>query len=168
VELFETIRKRRSVRAFTAQAVEDQKVTQLLAAANAAPSAGNGQGYKIFHVTGEAQRAALADAASQSFVAQAPLALVFCANPARAAEKYGERGARLYAVQDATIACAFAMLAATALGLGTVWVGAFNDEAVQGVLGRRDLLPVAILPVGYPAEEPGASTRRSLDDLVHR
>jgi len=59
------------------------------------------------------------------------------------------------------------MLAATALGLGTVWVGAFDDAAVQRVLGRHDLLPVAILPVGYPAEEPEPTRRRSLADLVH-
>ena len=93
--------------------------------------------------------------------------MVFCANPARSAAKYRERGTRLYAIQDATIACAFAMLAATALGLGTVWVGAFDDVAVQKVLGTRDLLPVAILPIGYAAEEPEPTPRRSLSDLVH-
>ncbi len=101
-------------------------------------------------------------------IAQAPASLVFCANPARSAAKYRNRGERLFALQDATIACAFAMLAATALGLGTVWVGAFDDGAVQRVLGVGDLLPVAILPVGYPAEDPEPTPRRSLDDLVHR
>lgn len=100
------------------------------------------------------------------FVAQAPMVLVFCANQARSPAKYRERGASLYAIQDATIACAFAMLAATALGLGTVWVGAFDAAAVQRV-GCHDLLPVAILPIGYPAEEPEPTPRRSLTDLVH-
>jgi nitroreductase len=70
-------------------------------------------------------------------------------------------------IQKRRFACAFAMLAATALGLGTVWVGAFDDAAVQRVLGRQDLLPVAILPIGYPAEQPEPTPRRSLDDLVH-
>jgi nitroreductase len=100
------------------------------------------------------------------FVAQAPVVLVFCANQARSPAKYRERGARLWAILDATIACAFAMLAATALGLSTVWVGAFDDAAVQRV-GCHDLLPVAILPIGYPAEEPEPTSRRSLTDLVH-
>jgi nitroreductase len=59
------------------------------------------------------------------------------------------------------------MLAATALGLSTVWVGAFDDAAVRRVLGCPDLLPVAILPIGYPAEEPKPTPRRSLADLVH-
>ena len=162
------IRKRQSVRAFTAQAVEAEKVSQVLAAANAAPSAGNLQGYEIFQITREKERTLLARAAlDQFFVAQASVVLVFCANQARSAAKYRERGAGLYAIQDATIACTFAMLAATALGLGTVWVGAFDDAGVQRVLGRQDLLPVAILPIGYPAERPDPTPRRSLADLVH-
>jgi len=168
VELFEAIQRRRSVRAFAPQAVEAEKVTRILKAANAAPSAGNLQGYEIYRITPGKERAALARAAlNQLFIAQAPVVLVFCANPARSAAKYRERGTRLYAIQDATIACAFAMLAATALGLGTVWVGAFDDVAVQKVLGTRDLLPVAILPIGYAAEEPEPTPRRSLSDLVH-
>ena len=156
------------MRAFAAKCVEAEKVAQVLAAANAAPSAGNLQAYEIFRFTGEKERVALARAAwEQMFVAQAPVVLVFCANPARSAVKYRERGVRLYAVQDATVACTFAMLAATALGLGTVWVGAFDDARVQGVVGREDLLPVAILPIGYAAEEPAATPRRALGDLVH-
>ena len=111
---------------------------------------------------------ALAHAALYQFlIAQAPVVLVFCANQARSAAKYRKRGARLYAIQDAMIACAFAMLAATALGLSTVWVGDFDDAAVQRVLGCPDLLPVAILPIGYPAEEPEPTPRRSLIDRVH-
>ncbi|MBI4875434.1 MAG: nitroreductase family protein [Acidobacteria bacterium] len=168
VEFFEVVKRRRSVRAFAPQGVEGEKMAQVLGAANAAPSAGNLQGYEIFRVTRETERVALARAAlDQFFIAQAPVVLVFCANPARSAAKYRKRGARLYAVQDATIACTFAMLAATALGLGTVWVGAFDDAAVQGVLGRHDLLPVVILPIGYPAEKPEPTPRRSLADLVH-
>lgn len=167
-DLFDVIRQRRSVRVFTDQAVEAEKLSQVLAAANAAPSAGNLQGYEIFQITRDKQRMLLARAAlDQFFVAQAPVVLVFCANRARSAAKYRERGVRLYAIQDATIACTFAMLAATALGLGTVWVGAFDDAGVQRVLGRRDLLPVAILPIGYPGETPDPAPRRSLADLVH-
>lgn len=168
MDLFDSIRNRRSVRAFLPQAVDPAALLRILEAANAAPSAGNLQGYEIFRVTGEKERAALARAAyDQLFVAQAPVVLVFCANPARSAAKYGERGARLYSVQDATIACAFAMLAVTALGLGTVWVGAYSDSAVQAVIGRTDLLPVAMLPIGHPAEDPEPSARRALSDLVH-
>jgi len=104
----------------------------------------------------------------QVFVASAPMALVFCAHPARAARRYGERGRRLYAVQDATIACTYAMLASTALGLATVWIGAFDDGMVRAAIGGPEgQIPVAILPIGYEAEKPARTERRSLEDLVH-
>jgi nitroreductase len=128
VDLFEVIKARRSVRAFSPRSVETEKVAQVLAAANAAPSAGNLQAYEIFRVMREQKRAALARAAlDQFFVAQAPVVLVFCANPARSATKYRERGARLYAIQDATIACAFAMLAATARGSKAALTGSITS-----------------------------------------
>lgn len=168
MDLFEAIAKRRSVRVFDPRAPEPDKVARLLEAAQAAPSAGNLQACEIFRVTSRPARLALARAAlDQFFISEAPLVLVFCANPARSAAKYGERGERLYCVQDATIACTFAMLAATALGLATVWVGAFDDAAVSRVLDLKGLLPVAILPVGYPGEEPKPAPRRPLSELVH-
>jgi nitroreductase len=74
----------------------------------------------------------------------------------------------LYCLQDATIACTFAHLAAVALGLASVWVGAFDDEGVRQAIGVGDnLLPVAILSIGYPGEQPKSTSRRSLSDLVH-
>jgi nitroreductase len=80
--------------------------------------------------------------------------LVFCAAPDRAA-KYGERGRTLYALQDATIAVVHAQLTATALGLATCWVGAFDEAAVvQSLQLPSGLRPVVLLPVGYPAEAP--------------
>jgi nitroreductase len=61
------------------------------------------------------------------------------------------------------------MLAATALGLATVWIGAFDDKAVRQILAApAQQLPVAMLPVGYPAEQPEPRGRRSLDELVHK
>ncbi|MCL4402122.1 MAG: nitroreductase family protein [Acidobacteria bacterium] len=150
--------------------MEPDKLKAVLDAANRAPSAGNLQSYEIYVTARAEDRAALACAARRKdFIKQAPVSLVFCAHPARAVERFGERGIRLYSVQDATIACAFAVLAATALGLATVWVGSFDEAAVRRVLGLAEgLQPVAILPLGYAAEEPGLSPRRPLEDLVHQ
>ena len=104
----------------------------------------------------------------QEFLVQAPLVLVFCAAPARSAVRYTERGETLYCIQDATIACTYAMLAATALGLGSVWVGAFDEDAVYKVIGTvLNQRPVAMLPIGYPNETPRIRTRRALDDIIH-
>lgn len=169
MDFFATLNQRRSVRTFQPRTVEPEKLEAVLGAANSAPSAGNLQAYEIYLVERDNNRKALGAAAfGQHFLAEAPLALVFAANPDRAAP-YGARGRQLYALQDATIACTFAMLAATAVGLATTWVGAFDEERVRRIIeapaGER---PIAILPLGYPAESPAASSRRRVRDLVHR
>lgn len=165
MEFFEVIQKRQSVRAYTAQAIEPDKVQAILDAANRAPSAGNRQAYEIFAATSREVLRALAS--GRAYFDVIPLALVFCAHPARSAEKFGERGAHLYCVQDATIACMYAMLAATALGLSSVWIGRFDEQEVRRALGAsEDLLPVAILPIGYAAQTPEVKPRRALEELV--
>jgi nitroreductase len=165
---FAVVRARHSVRAFADQPVGLEMLRRILDTATRAPSAGNLQAYAIYAVAKRSAREALARAAfDQAFVAQAPVVLVFCAHPARSARRYGDRGWTLYCIQDATIACAYAQLAATALGLATVWVGAFDEDAVRRALDvPPDLRPVAILPIGYPAEAPEITGRRTLEDLV--
>jgi len=169
MEFFQVLKERQSIREFAPNAIEDGDLEEILRAANMAPSAGNLQAYEIYVVTKSGYKNALSKAAlEQQFVASAPVVLVFCANPARSEWKYGRRGRRLYAIQDATIACTFAMLAATALGLACVWVGAFNESTVHQVINAPSgNIPVVVLPIGYGTERPPRSSRRSLDDLVH-
>lgn len=173
MDFFEVITTRQSTRAFTSQPIEPEKFQQLLDAINRAPSAGNLQAYEIYAVTRRESLEALVPAArlktrGQEYIAQAPIALVFCAHPARSTPRFGSRGETLYCVQDATIACAYAQLAVTALGLATVWIGSFDEAAVRQAIGVGDeLRPIVILPVGYAAEKPDRSTRRSLDELIH-
>lgn len=169
MDFFEVIRERRSVRVFQEKGVEEEKIKAIIEAANAAPSAGDLQAYEIYFTRSVTKRRDLVQAAlAQEFIAEAPVAIIFCANPRRSAMKYGDRGAELYSIQDATIACAYAQLTATALGLGAVWVGAFNDTKVLHVIGApHTLKPVAILCIGYPAESPAPTPRRGIKDLVH-
>jgi nitroreductase len=164
------IEERHSIRAYQQTEVEDEKLQKVLHAANRAPSAGDLQAYQIVAVRSPEVRQALARAAlAQESVAQAPVILVFLADPARSGVKYGSRGERLYSLQDATIACAYAQLAAHDLGLGSCWVGAFRQAAVREAIGCPfEQVPVALLPLGYPAEEPRITPRRSLTDLVRR
>lgn len=166
---FDVLKMRQSVRAYQDRALEEEKLHMILEAAACAPSAGNLQSYEIYIARQAANRKALAQASlGQEFVASAPVLLVFCANPGRARHKYGQRGTGLYALQDATIACTYAMLAATEVGLASVWIGAFRDEEVRRAIRvPAELLPVAILSIGYPAERPMPTPRRPLGDLVH-
>ena len=168
MDFFDVVQARQSVRAYADRAVEPGSLKRILEALNRAPSAGNLQAYEVILVRHPDRKRALVEASGgQDFVGAAPIVLVFCAHPARSAPRYHERGERLYSIQDATIACTYAMLAATALGLGTVWVGAFDDEAVRTSLDLpKGWLPVAILPVGVPAESSPPSPRRDRTDLV--
>jgi nitroreductase len=169
MEFFDLIRQRHSIRAFDdRRGLEQDKLEAILNAARSAPSAGNLQSYEVYVVKQVRQRAALAKAAcAQGHVLVAPVSLVFCAHAARGVEKFGER-ANFYSIQDATIACAFALLAACDLKLATVWVGSFDPDAVRQVIGApADQFPTSILPLGYPDGEPEVKERRSFEDIVH-
>ena len=169
MEFNELIRNRHSIRTCTDQPVEAEKLQQILETANLAPSAGNLQAYEIYVVTDFKKRDGLSCAAlAQEYIAVAPVALVFCTHPELTEGRYTERGTRLYTVQDATIACAFAMLAATNLGLGSVWVGTFDEKVVRLIIGAPDSqVPVVILSIGYPGEYPDQHPRRPLEQLAH-
>ena len=169
MEFFEVLKRRRSIRRFKGKKIEKDKIQKLLDAANSAPSAGNLQAYRIILVKDEALRQKLARVScNQDFIFQAPINLVFCADSLRSAQGYGTRGETLYSIQDATISCAFVHLAAVDLGLGSVMVGAFDEQKVSKLLKIPDhLRPVIILSIGHPDESPEETPRRSLDDLVN-
>ena len=165
MDIFDVFSRRHSIRGFTDQPITDDVLKQIFEAVNRAPSAGNLQAFDIYLATRTENREALMRAAyDQEFVAQAPVVLVFCATPERSAVRYRERGETLYCIQDATIACTFAMLAATALGLGSVWVGAFDEDAAHKIIGAGpEHRPIAMLPIGYPNATPRIRPRRALD-----
>lgn len=155
MDVLEAIRGRRSIRRFRSDPIPDPLVDALEQSLLEAPSAGNLQSRKFFLVFREETRKRLARAAyDQGFIAQAPLAVVCCADLA-AARRYGDRGITLYCLQDVAAGVQNLLLAAHSLGLGTVWVGAFDEAEVSRILDLPDRLrPVAIVPVGYPDENP--------------
>ena len=119
---------RRSVRAFKDDAIDESKLSKILQACNMAPSSGGLQTFEIYHIKNKEIKERLVLAAKdQALIAQAPLLLVFCANPFRSVERFGERS-QFFSVQDATIAAAYAQLTVHALGLSTVWIGAFDEK----------------------------------------
>jgi len=170
MDIFEVFTERHSIRAFTDQPIAEDVLNRILESVNRAPSAGNLQAFDIYQVTTQEHKEALMRASyDQEFLVQAPVVLVFCAVPSRSAVRYTERGETLYCIQDATIACTFAMLAATALGLGSVWVGAFDEETVSKIIcAEPEHRPVAMLPIGYPNATPRIRPRRALEEIVHQ
>ena len=170
MEFFELIERRHSVRAFQDRAVGWETVLRIIAASDLAPSAGDLQAYRVVAVERHETKMALAAAAmGQDFIATAPIVLVFFSDPGRSRAKYGQRGASLFCIQDATIAAAYAQLAAAELGLASCWVGAFREQpAAEALAAPPDLRPVVIMLIGHPAEAPERPPRRPLMELIRR
>ncbi len=168
MELMEAMKGRRSVRKFKTQTIGKDIIEELLNAAQMAPSAGNLQARDFVVVTNKTTKQKLAMAAlGQTFIEQAPVAIVAVANIERSSRVYRARG-ELYAVQDATAGVMNLMLAAQARGLATCWVGAFDESAVREILAiPHRARPVAIIPLGYADEAPAAPPRVGLDKVVH-
>jgi nitroreductase len=160
---------RSSVRDYDSEPVTGEDTEYLLKCASTAPSAGNLEAWDVIVVTDEETRAALAEAAfGQTHIEQAPLILVVCSNYVRSMSRYGERGI-LYALEDATIACTYMMLAAHARGLQTCWTGAFDDEAVREVMDLpQHLRPVSLLAVGKGHPPVHSPERMATGEHVHR
>lgn len=170
MDFFEVVEGRISVRSFTEEDVSREEIRRVLEAARRAPTAGNLQAWSVVVVRDPGLRRRLADAArGQRHVAEAPVDLVFLADRERSASRYGDRGWELYALQDATIAATHAMLAAHSLGLGACWVGAMREGEVEGLLGiPEEHRVVAIMPLGHPADGSVETSRRPLEEFVHR
>lgn len=167
MSILEIIKSRRSIRDFTDREIPGEMIEALIEAVRWAPSAGNLQSRKFYFVLNRETKMELARAAfNQHFIAVAPLVAVACLDR-RIAARYGDRGVNLYSIQDVAASVENMLLTAHELGLGSVWVGAFNEYDVAEILELPDnLRPVAIVPIGYPARTPGAPPRASKDDVI--
>jgi len=167
MEFEEVLEKRHSIRAFQDKEIPKDKLNRIIKAVLSCPTAGNLQSYRVWVVKDKEKKATISKAAfGQTFVADAPVVLVFCASPGAASPKYGTRGRELYSTQDATIATTFAHLTAVAEGLGSCWVGAFEPEAVIKALDLpQNMVPVSILPIGVPVHEGTKTARKPLKDI---
>jgi len=151
MEVFEAIRKRRSVRAYMSTPIPKEQLEKILEAARLAPSASNIQPWHFIVVTDPEKRNALSKSRFAKFLAEAPVIIVGC----------GDRKAspKWYKV-DVSIAMQNMALAATALGLGTCWVGSFDEKKVKELLKIPEKFEViALLAVGYPREKLDLSAK---------
>lgn len=157
MEVFEAIVKRRSIRAYRNEPVPEDALDKVLDAARVAPSAGNRQELRFVVVKDGAMRKALVAACNnQTFVGEAGVVIVGCSTSPQ----------KRYAWVDAAIAMDHMTLAATSLGLGTCWIGAFSEEKVKELLGIPEgVAVVCVLPLGVPATEGMMRSRKSKEDL---
>lgn len=157
----EFAQERYSVRKYKTDTVEQEKIDKILQAALLAPTACNYQPQKIYAVVSEEKRAALAEVTPCTF--HAPVVFVVGYDADRSAKGMICEG-HDFGDTDAAIVCTHMMLEAAELGLGTCWVGYFNEAKVKQALGIPENIRVRdLLPTGYPADDsiPGPMHQKS-------
>ena len=167
MNVYDAIRARKSVRAFAERDFPEDTLGRLLEAARLAPSASNRQEWRFIVVRDPAVRRQLAVAArNQKFVGEAPVVLACCAETDNHVMSCGQP---CYPI-DLAIAIDHIALCAVAEGLGTCWIGAFDEVQVRAILGvPATVRVVELLPVGYPRDPaPVAKSRLPLERIVKR
>ncbi|HII17096.1 TPA: nitroreductase family protein [Candidatus Woesearchaeota archaeon] len=168
MDVFEAIHKRRSIRKYTDQPVEWDKVVHILEAGRLAPNAGNLCNFKFVAVREDAIRKLMAKACyNQEWMEQAPIHIMVCTEPDKSKRFYGLRGERFYVIQDCAAAAENMLIAATALGLGSCWVSAFDEERLRRIHNLPEQVIVQmVITIGYPAEEPEMPPKNTLEWLT--
>jgi len=164
--VLDAIKKRSSIRKYKGDSIPEDLLLRVLEAVRLAPSAKNLQPWKFIIVKDKDLKKKLAEAASgQHFIAQAPLIVVGCGLPDDCYAKMG-RYMKSWPV-DVTIALEHLILEAQEEGLGTCWIGAFDEEKVKSILNIPGNVKVlAMTPLGYPNEKPSFRERKTLDEII--
>jgi len=165
MELFEAIKSRRSIRKYSGKPVEDEKLQAVLEAVRTAPSWANYQCWRLVVVTDKNTRGQISALSyvesyfapkgyksnpSMKALADAPVVIVLCADPGQSGVIWGQN----YYLVDAGLAAQNLMLAAKGLGLGTVFVGVYDEDKLKSLLHiPSEIRVVGLFPLGYPVEE---------------
>ncbi len=166
MEVFEAVQKRSSVRAYESTSIPSEVMARVLESARLSPSASNRQPWHFIVVTDAEKKKALSKGIYAKFVHEAPAVIVACGD---------EKASSKWCVVDATIATQTMVLTATAEGLGTCWIGSFDEADIKKQLEIPSHLKViALLPIGYPRDKPDlvkaiknvVKQRKSLDEIV--
>lgn len=164
MDVMTAIRSRRSIRAYDTREVEEEKLIRILDAGRLSPSASNRQERRFIIIKDAKTRRLLCEAArNQAFVAEAPVVIAACSVESEYVMACGQFA---YPI-DTAIAVDHMTLQAVEEGLGTCWIGAFDEKKVKEILHIPDnVRVVALLPLGYPSDIPGPKPRKSLDEIV--
>ena len=174
--MIEAIQHRRSVRNFQEKSIEDEKLNEILEAARLAPSGNNRQPWFFVVIKDETIKEDVAVATNnQMWIASAPVVIVavgdMCARSQDYAGLYVDEETSSFdvkrIVRDTTIAVTHLLLEVDNQGLGACWCGAFSQAGIRPVLNiPDDKFVLAVIPIGYPAEEPKEKPRKALEEII--
>ncbi len=164
MEVLKVIRSRRSIREYDSREVEDDKLVRILESGRLSPPAGNRQERRFVIIRDPGTRQMLSEAArGQKFVAEAPVLIAACSVESEYVMLCGQPA---YTI-DTAIAVDHMTLQAVEEGLGTCWIGAFDEKKVKKILNIPDnVRVVALLPLGYPSAIPHPTPRKSRNEIV--
>ena len=164
MDVLEVVKTRRSIRNYQDKPVEEEKLLRILDAARLSPSAVNFQPWDFIVIQDSTAKQRLSRAYKRPWFAKAPVIIVTCATPEKAWKR--SDGEEFWKI-DAAIATQTLIMAATAEGLGTCWIGAFDEKIAKETLGiPENMRVVAMTPLGYAAEQKGqVSERRPLSEI---
>lgn len=169
MDVFQAIGDRRSIRKYKDQPVEREKVERVLNAARLAPSWKNMQCWRFLVLDRAARKEALLDAfgddnPGKKALLQAPVLIVVCADPSQSEVSHGME----YYIADAAVAFQNLCLAALELGLGTCWMGMYDEAAIKERLGiPEEIRVVGVTPLGYPDQDPRPRPRKELAEIAY-
>lgn len=176
VKMIESIQHRRSIRKFTSDPINPDKLQLVLQAARLAPSGNNKQPWAFIVIQSSEQRQAVMEAChKQTWMMTVPAFIVAVAdtaervetNPGQYLDETSPQWELKRAIRDTAIATGYLQLEADAQGLGTCWVGFFVQSEIRPVLGiPDDKFVLGVIAIGYPAEQPAAKPRKPLSEIV--
>ena len=166
MSVLDLIKARVSVRKYKEDQVPENVFLQVMQAARHAPSGKNLQPWKFIIVKDKEKRIKLAEASRrQSFMAKAPITIVACGYPDNCYQYQGHY-MKSWPI-GVTCAIDYLMLMAQDLGLGTCWIGAFEEKTVKSILNVPENVRVlALTPLGYPDAEARPRGRKPLDEII--
>ena len=166
MEFLELAKQRYSVRAYQSTPVEDEKLLKVLEAARVAPTAANRQPFRLIVIHTSGREDELRRIYSPSWFVEAPIVVCICGIHS---QSWTRRDRKNYHDVDVAIAMDHLILAATDLGLGTCWIGAFDPEEARRILRLpMDVEPIVFTTLGYSDDQPSHKhkSRKSIDELV--
>lgn len=164
MSFFELMERRVSVRGYKDTPIDDELILKVLEAGRMAPSAANRQPWYFVVVKDEFGRKTLGKAYPKEWFAAAPVIIAVAVN---ANEAWTRCDGVNYSWVDAAIAMDHITLAATELGLGTCWIGAFDPQIAEPALNLpKNFSLVAMTPLGYPDDDGREKKRKNINDVV--
>ena len=168
VDILDLIKSRRNIKSYLPKYVSWEKIGRVLDAARHAPSCGNIQNWKFIVIIEPDQKQQIAEASYEQLeISSASALIIVCAEPEKAERYYGLRGERLYTTQNCAAAVQNMLLEAHSLGLGSTWVGAFDEEKIKSMCGiPEEVRPQSIVAIGHPKTVPPKPPKYALESLV--